>query len=328
VAVGVVVALTFGLLPGADIIRSVFDQVTDGVAEGQAVSAFVSPSQGVTTLIDQVYRQDDPDALLDVYFPDSANRLGMTLPAVVWIHGGGWVTGRKDDAADYFRLIASEGYTVISLDYSLAPAVRYPTPIHQVNDALMYIQANAARFHVDVNRIVMAGDSAGAQIASQLAVMITDPAFAAEMQITPALKPAQLRGVVLHCGIYNMRVLLEKADYAPLKIHGWNTHTIVRAYAGSDAWNAPALRQMSTINHVTADFPATFITGGNDDRLTNDQSVPLANKLEGLGVKVTALFYPEDHRPPLGHEYQFRLEQADAQITLAKTVVFLKQQTS
>jgi acetyl esterase/lipase len=147
------------------------------------------------------------------------------------------------------------------------------------------------------------------------------------MKITPALKPSQLRGVILHCGIYDMRVLLEKAYYAPLKIRGWSTQTIVRAYTGSDDPDAPALRQMSTINHVTAAFPATFITGGNGDRLTNDQSVALANKLEGLGVKVTALFYPETYQPPLGHEYQFRLADADAQKALTETLLFLRAQT-
>jgi acetyl esterase/lipase len=318
------IALLLTVVGGAVFFRSGFDQRPVGVVEG-AVS--LAP-EGVVALTDLAYRKDDEDALLDVYFPESANQLGTILPTVIWTHGGGWVTGHKDEAVPYFQLIAIAGYTVISLDYSLAPGEQYPTPIYQINDALTYIQENADRFHVDVNRLVMAGDSAGAQITSQIAAVITNPEFAAEMQITPALKPAQLRGVILHCGIYDMKVLLDKADYAPLKIRGWNTQTIVRAYTGSEAPDSPALRQMSTINHVTGEFPPTFISGGNDDRLTDDQSVALANKLEGLGVKVTALFYPEDYRPRLGHEYQFRLEDADAQRALTETLVFLKAQTN
>lgn len=85
---------------------------------------------------------------------------------------------------------------------------------------------------------------------------------------------------------------------------------------------------MSTLDYVTADFPQTWISGGNADPLTANQSQPFAAKLQGLGVPVTTVFYPENHEPALQHEYQFKLEGADAQSALTSTIDFLKSVTA
>jgi acetyl esterase/lipase len=324
-ALALVMLLVINLTPrpGAWLVRSVFD---DGTAKTAAALAKHAPD-GVTSITDQQYRAGDDDAYLDVYIPATVDQSGERLPALVWTHGGGWVSGDKTDVVPYFQLIAKEGYAVVAVDYSLAPGKAYPTPLHQVNDALAYLQEHADRLHIDPERIVLAGDSAGAQITSQIAALTTSSAYAAEIGITPALRPEQLRGVILFCGIYDMKVFLEKADHAPVRVLGWGTRTIVWAYTGSRAQDSPTLRQMSTIDHVTADFPPTFISGGNGDPLTDDQSRPLATKLETLGVDVTTLFYPADHQPSLPHEYQFNLDTADGQNALAQTLAFLERHT-
>ena len=174
----------------------------------------------------------------------------------------------------------------------------------------------------------MAGDSAGAQITSQIAALNTNPAYATEVGLTPSLTIGQLRGVILFCGIYDMWTALDKAQMAPNPIMGWAIETIALSYTGSRDWDSFALQQMSTINHVTSDFPPTFISGGNADALTNDQSRVLATKLEVLGVEVTTLFYPQDHTPALGHEYQFNLDNEDGQNALSQMLAFLKKYTA
>jgi len=98
---------------------------------------------GISSLTDQAYRSRDGDGRLDVYFPETVGP-DERLPTVVWTHGGAWISGHKDDATPYFQLIAAEGYAVVSVGYSVAPGATYPTPIHQVNDALAYMQENAA----------------------------------------------------------------------------------------------------------------------------------------------------------------------------------------
>jgi acetyl esterase/lipase len=84
---------------------------------------------------------------------------------------------------------------------------------------------------------------------------------------------------------------------------------------------------MSTVDWVTADFPATYISGGNGDGLTWLQSIPMAKRLQELGVEVTPVFWPAPHEPELPHEYQFHLDLPEARKALADTIAFLDAHT-
>jgi acetyl esterase/lipase len=277
-------------------------------------------------LSNQQYKQGDKQALLDVYIPKSAGQANTALPVVVWTHGGAWVSGSKTDGGPYFKLIAAQGYAVISVNYTLAPAKIYPAQVYELNDAYAYITANAARFHVNPNKIFLAGDSAGSQLSSQMAALITNPVYATELGIRPSLTPAQVAGTILFCGIYKVEGLTEAAPNLP-KLISWGDDQVTWAYSGSRDKVSPLIHQMSPYYHITKDFPATFISGGNGDPLTDSQSIPLADKLKFLQVPTATLFYPASHTPSLPHEYQFNLDTADGQQALSRVMVFLHQRS-
>jgi acetyl esterase/lipase len=309
--------------PGALLIRWLFER--DGARVGRALRAH-APA-GVETVPGLRYRADDRDALLDVHVPAGLGP-DERLPAVIWTHGGAWLSGSRTDVVPYLQLIAAEGYAVVALDYSLAPAATYPTPVLQVNDALAYVRENAGELHVDAGRLVLGGDSAGAQITSQVAALATNPGYAAEFGVAPSIEPSALRGVILHCGFYDLRTFVERGAHAPVPFLRWGIRTMVHAYTGSRALDRHALAQMSTIDHVTPAFPPAFIGGGNADPLTDAHSRPFAARLRELGVDVSTLFYEADHQPPLGHEYQFDLDAAEGKDALARTIDFLRAHTS
>jgi acetyl esterase/lipase len=302
--------------PGALLIRYVFE---DGADKTLAAMEKHTP-EGVASIMDQQYRPNDGDAYLDVYFPEGTDR---HLPTVVWTHGGAWLSGSKEDQAPWFQLIAAEGYTVVSLEYSLAPGATYPTPVHQINDALGYLVEHAERLHIDPERFILGGSSAGAQLTSQMGVIVTNPEYAAALGISPSLRPEQFKGVILCAGIYDMARFLERGDMIRGGILGWGVGVTTWAYTGSRSQDSDALAEMSTIDHVTADYPPAFITGGNGDPLTDAQSKPLAEKLESLDVDTTAVFFPADHEPKLGHEYQFNLDNEDGQQALKEILAFI-----
>lgn len=303
--------------PGTRIIRWIFNRDSAKVTAALERHA----PDGVDSITDEAYRADDPQARLDVYFPAAAEG---ALPTVIWTHGGAWISGRKSDFSGYYRLLASRGYTVVSLDYSLGPEATYPTAVRQLNEAHAHLLAHAERLRVEPGSIVLAGDSAGAQLTSQLATAITRPAYADELGIVPSLKANQLAGVILNCGIYDLNAL----SSAPGVI-GWGIEESLWAYTGvRDVARSDAAAQMSTLNHVTGDFPATFISGGNGDPLTDVQSKPLAKRLTELGVDVDTLFFPASHRPKLGHEYQFDLDVDDGKLAFERTVDFVAAHTT
>src|SRR5207344_1025692 len=95
-------------------------------------------------------------------------------------------------------------YAVVGPRYALAPEHRYPTPTRQVMRALGYLQAHAERLDLDPDRTVVAGNSAGAQIAAQVGALVTTPGYSDELGIAPTITPGQLRGLVLACGPYDL----------------------------------------------------------------------------------------------------------------------------
>ncbi len=121
-----------GPRPGALLIRSVFDR---GSARVLAALRAHEPDD-VTVRRGVRYRPGDRDALLDVYTPTGTTG---PLATLVWIHGGAWISGSRGDAGPYFALLASAGYTVVSVDYTLGPRRRYPTAIRQLADALAHL---------------------------------------------------------------------------------------------------------------------------------------------------------------------------------------------
>jgi acetyl esterase/lipase len=171
---------------------------------------------------------------------------------------------------------------------------------------------------------VLAGDSAGAQLASQLTAAIVNPAYAARTGIRPALEPEQLAGIVLHCGIYDLDAMTHLTG-----VLEWGFKSALWAYTGSRDWSATeAADSMSTIRAVTSALPRAFISGGNGDGLTAVQSVPLSERMRAAGVPVTTMFWPADHEPSLPHEYQFKLDFPDARRALEATIAFLDEVTA
>ena len=321
--VGAIAGATLSPWPGALLIRGLF-----GIDTRRVERALENHHPGGIAIVeDEIYQPGDPDAKLDVYFPASTPT-AVCLPTLVWTHGGAWLSGDKLNNRGYFALLASHGYAVVALNYSLAPGSNYPTPIYQVNAALDYLLQNSERLHIDQGRLMLAGDSAGAQISSQVALLVTSPLYARDLGVLPALTVDQLRGVIFYCGFYDMRSFIDGGRLAPIPVLDWGIRTMVRAYAGSRALDSAHLRQMSTIDHVTEEFPPTFLSGGNGDPLTDSQSRPMAEKLRGLGVSVATLFYAEDHRPELPHEYQFNLDGTDGQKALTTMLNFMDRCTA
>lgn len=301
--------------PMAMLIRYEFEK--GGQHTSQALQKHVPP--GIAEVQNQQYRPNEKDAYMDVFYPERVKNTSATLPAVVWVHGGGWVSGDKDEVDNYLKILASYGFTTVGVNYSIAPEKTYPVPINQVNDALEYINRHARQLHIDAGKIALAGDSAGSQIAAQVANIINSPDYASQIGIGAAIQPHQLKAVVLNCGAYDLNL----PNYSGPD--GMFLRTVLWAYSGKkDFLDDPYLKTASVANYVTAKFPPTFLTAGNADPL-EEHSTELAKKLQQLNVPTSTLFYADDHQPQLPHEYQFNLDNQDGQNALRQIIAFLRQ---
>lgn len=292
-------------------IRALFDTGSD------AASAKLAPKvpPGIPAETAVRYDPADPDALLDIYRPLADVR---PLKTIIWVHGGGFVSGDRTIVAEYLKILAAEGFTTVSVDYSIAPDARYPTPVRQVNKALAFLVANAERYGIDPDAILIGGDSAGAQIAAQVATLATNPAYAKAVGIAPAVEPGRIKGAILFCGAHDVTMLNLDGTLGPF------LRAVVWAYGGKrNAMDDPQFRLMALPRHVTADFPPAFISAGNGDPLLG-QSERMADSLRAAGAPVETLFFPADRTPALGHEYQFDLDSAAGKQAFERMVAFAR----
>ena len=262
-----------------------------------------------------------PKLSLDLYQPEHIAEQGLR-PTIIWIHGGGWVSGSKEHARGYFKLLAAQGLNVVSVEYQFAPEIIYPNQLLQINQALKFINKHADDYQIDANQLYMAGDSAGANLASHYAALLTNSQFARESDFVPSIQPQQLKGLILHCGIYDMASFVATAPDEK-KIIEWGIYSLVQAYTGERKSDVAFLNGISPIQHLTPQYPAVFISGGNKDFLTDTQSVPFVAALKQHQIAVTEVFYP-DSNEPLIHEYQFLMKLKASQQTFDQTLDFIR----
>lgn len=110
---------------------------------------------------------------LDLIYNDSVNK----KPLLIYIHGGGFISGvrkmRKYLCADYARA----GYFVANLDYELAPVALFPYQFKQLFKAIEWLIDNADKYNLDLNRVVVAGESAGGYLSSYVAAIVKNKAL-------------------------------------------------------------------------------------------------------------------------------------------------------
>ena len=110
---------------------------------------------------------DDQHLKLDLARPEKGDG---PFPAVLCIHGGGFRAGTRDGYDGLIKQLAARGYVAITVDYRLAPKYPFPAAIHDVKAAVRWLRANAAKYHINPERIGVTGGSAGGHLALYLGV--------------------------------------------------------------------------------------------------------------------------------------------------------------
>ena len=263
-----------------------------------------------TLATDASYESAFDNGVLDVY----AAKGDAPLPLIVYAHGGYYVGDDKADFGYYCQSLAARGYVVANIDYQLAPEGRYPTQMLQVNEAIRFLTAHAAEYRIDTAKIFIGGDSAGGHLSSQMGLYYTNPVFQARIGGTPAITKEQLRGVILHCGYYNIDTL--RATGFPMIADSVWMMTGVKHYEGTEA-----AKSMNTVAWITPDYPPVFIDCGDKDSFLS-QAQEMIAALEKQGVDVTS-YLPKTTTFPLIHEFQVRLDLPEAVEGLEQLVGFL-----
>lgn len=202
------------------------------------------------------YSENYPNSFLDITYPDENRE--TSRPTLIYFHGGGFFGGSKSvgdplaesDATALLDDICAEGFNLVNIDYVLVPEYHFPAPLMQANEAFQFLIEHAEDYHLDMDQVVIMGSSAGAIMTSQLGSIITNPAYAEALEISPALKPEQITAVVL--------------DDAPLAYEKFSmgTKVLVGNYVkGSVFLSREEIQKYNNILWVNSDYPPAVLLG-------------------------------------------------------------------
>ena len=202
------------------------------------------------------------------------------MPIVVYYHGGGWVMGKNEDYDATLKSLATKtGAIYLSPEYRKGPEFKFPAAHDDAYFAYLWVISNAATIGADPKRIAVAGESAGGNLALNVAIRARDE----KVQL-----PIHQLIVYPVAGIdTNTQSYKENKDAAPLNsaMMGWFMKNYLRS---------PADMKDKRINLVEANLkglpPTTIITAEIDP--LRSEGKELANRLEKQGVDVTYKDYP------------------------------------
>ena len=264
---------------------------------------------GVEVLRDIRYLSGDhPDHHLDVYRP---KQVEGPLPIVLYIHGGGFQILSKDTHWLMGLAFARQGYLLFNVGYRLAPRHRFPAAIQDVCAAFEWVVAHAASYGGDLSRLVVAGESAGANLAMSLTLATTyqrEESFARaayEIGVVPA-------AVLPACGIFQVsdveRFRRRRPDFP--RYLQTQLESVERSYLGEDPTDHGELLDFADVlpwlergRAPDRLLPPILLTVGTKDPLLPDTR-RLSGALGVLGGEAEARYYRGE--PHAFHAFVFR----------------------
>jgi acetyl esterase len=226
--------------------------------------------------------EGDPDVAVRVYRPRSVVS-GTLVPAVLTIHGGGFIIGSVDaEHAGSAAMALGTGAVVVSVEYRLAPEHPYPAGVHDCYAALRWLHAEAGALGVDPARVAVAGASAGGGLATATALLARDrggPPICFQMLQIPELDD--------RLETASMRAFTDTPLWSrPLAVKSWAAY--LGELAGSD--EVPAYAAPARAEDLTGLPPAYVSTAENDP--LRDEGIMYALRMLQSGVSVELHQFP------------------------------------
>lgn len=213
-----------------------------------------------------------------VYHP----RADRPLPALIYLHGGGFTLFSIDTHDRLMREYAARGgFAVIGVDYPLSPEAKYPTALDQIVDLVRWLGANGAALGVDPTRLALGGDSAGANLTLATCLRLRD-----------AGEPERIAGMLLNYGAFtsNCSDEAEAVNGGPdavlnrEEMNFYFSNYVSEPSQLEDPLVCPGLAEL-------AGLPSAMLIIPERDLLA-EQSIAMVERMERAGLDVSSKIYP------------------------------------
>jgi acetyl esterase/lipase len=221
--------------------------------------------------------------MLNVYMP----KKGSNSPMVIWVHGGSWAFGDKDNMLYKAEYFTARGYVFVSVNYRLSPDVKHPVNAQDVADALVWLHENATHYSADSEKIFMIGHSAGAHLAALVSI---DGKYLEKSGGNVSI----LDGVVLLDGTgYDITQLMKNANN---KMKEWYTDSFGQT---KKEWD-----QASPVNYIKPEhnIPPFMIAYADEQEPSQKQAILLSKKLSEASIKNKVFHYEKKNASSINKE--------------------------
>ncbi len=227
-------------------------------------------------------RVGDVSLKLDLHRPQ-----GERPPLIVYVHGGAWRGGSKEDVP--IGSLMERGYAIASVNYRLSTQAVFPAQVHDIKAAIRFLRANAGVYHINADKIVIIGSSAGGHLAALVGV--TNGVKELEGTVGEHLEQSSdVQGIVSFFGASNLQTILSQSTP-----HGLSVRIpALKLLLGDTPDKKPELARLaSPVAHLDKkDPPLLLLHGDADPQMPPQQSDELAKGYRELGLPVTMIVMP------------------------------------
>lgn len=238
----------------------------------------------MTALRDQTFAGGDGKPLTFDFIAPSSDQ---PLPLIVFLHGGGWISGDKTMYRDEAPFFVEHGYATACISYRLAPLHPFPAPVADVQRFLRHVREHAGELGIDPNRVAAFGNSAGGHLAAMAAL-------APAMDDGPDDGTCRAQAAVNICGISDLQD--PRATHFPIAMAF--LEQFVPSIQDPESTDAAMASPISHVSKGAA--PMLILHGSEDDVVPFDQSVRLHQALRSASAKSRMVELPGE-----GHGFTF-----------------------
>lgn len=204
------------------------------------------------------------------------------FPLLVYIHGGGFLSGNRTSRRFYCYNWAEKGYVTANIGYDYALDAEHPEHIRQIFKGIEFVLDRAEEYGIDTDKVVVAGESAGGYFAALVAAVASHPSLYEELGIEFAYKDSfTVAACVTLSGLFDpIRSIDTKFPLIALDVRTFLGKSAAELAQGRRNGDVPCVID----DYVDAKFPPTFVVASKADRLAKE-SEDLRDELVAAGVK-------------------------------------------
>lgn len=246
------------------------------------------------TWLDIAYANVSPRQKLDICLPSVGDG---PFPVVIWIHGGGFTGGSKDDPQTALNpraktALSNADFAMVSINYRLSSEAKWPAQLEDIKSVVLFLRANASKYFLNPDKIGVWGASAGGYLATMMGVALANDEKTRIQACVDWFGPTDF---------YNMDADIALSGVSPKKGPMGDANSAVSVFIGvqvsthkAESDNANPVVKVNALDNSTLIPPFLIMHGGKDSTIGANQSVRLHNAIiDKFGLaRSTYVFLP------------------------------------